>query len=74
MTALRMWSPCLVSKRTRLALIALTGTVAVILSVLPWVWPWFDHLIGTRVYQQYEAEAVGFGLGCVTMHVMTRRR
>lgn len=59
------------SKRTRLAL---TGAVAAILCVLPSVWPWYMHLIGTRVYQWYEAEAIGFSLGYMTRYVTARRR
>lgn len=62
------------SKRKKLALIALTWTVAVILGVLPWIWPWYSHLISSRVYQAYEGEALGFSLGYATKAVMSGRR
>jgi len=63
-----------VSKRKRLALIALVWAVAAILCVLPSVWPWFHHLISTQTYETFEAEATGFGLGYMTRYVTTRRR
>lgn len=61
------------STRTRLGLIALVWAVAAILCVLPSVWPWYDHLIGTRTFQAYENKVVGFVLGGVTVYIMTRR-
>ena len=62
------------SKRKALVLIGLTWTVAVILGVLPWVWPWYQHLIGTRIYQDYEGEAVAFLAGYLTNDYLGRRR
>jgi len=62
------------SRRKALTLIALTWAVAVVLGVLPWVWPWYRHLIATRVYRDYELEAAGICTGWLTRDILGRRR
>lgn len=62
------------SKRKRLALIALVWAVAAILCALPSIWPWFHHLIGTAVYRDYELEANGILIGWLTRDVLYRWR
>lgn len=62
------------SKRQAWAWIALVWVVAAVMCALPSVWPAYMHLIGTRRYEDYQLEAVGFLAGWVTKDVLSRRR
>lgn len=62
------------SRRKRVVLIALVWTVAGVLCVLPLLWPAYMHLIGTRIYRDYELEAAGVVTGWVTRDVLGRCR
>jgi hypothetical protein len=63
-----------VNRKRAIFLITLTWACVIVLGVLPWVWPAWRHLIGTRVYEAYQLEAVGFLAGWVTKDVLGRRR
>jgi hypothetical protein len=63
-----------VNRRRAILLITLTWVCVIVLGVLPWIWPAWRHLIGTRAYEAYQLEAVGFVAGWVTKDVLGRRR
>lgn len=61
------------SKRKRWVLIALTWAAAAVLCALPSLWPAYGHVIGTRIFRDYELEAYGILTGWLTCSILGRR-
>jgi hypothetical protein len=61
------------SRRKMWTLIALTWFAATILCALPWVWPWYHHLVSTSIMRYYDVEVLGFFIGYLTKSVLSKR-